>query len=256
MNRRRKRVLPPPGARGYIRAEAVEGENDLMTGRPLPPLVELTPAGPRLDTPRAIGPAGQAGAGPTMIPARDEIAALPRGVRMAFAARCVRRVMPLYWHAWPAATAEHRAAVATAARVAERSDADDAERAAASFAAAAAADAAGRAGADAAFDVARAAARATAADTPFAAALAVRAAADALAHHATIRTPLARYLRAIRRDYERITRLAAANGWTDDTPVPAAEFGPMWPTGAPDWWEVADGRPDDRLPVPTGETGE
>lgn len=43
---RRKKPLPPPGPGRYIRAEVVEGENELRAGQPAPPVVDLTPAGP------------------------------------------------------------------------------------------------------------------------------------------------------------------------------------------------------------------
>lgn len=40
----------------------------------------------------------------------------------------------------------------------------------------------------------------------------------------------------IRRDFDRLRKLAKANGWTDDTNVPPDAFGPMWPVGyVPDW---------------------
>ena len=43
-------------------------------------------------------------------------------------------------------------------------------------------------------------------------------------------------LQFIRRDFDRVWRLAQANGWTDDTPVPPEVFGPLWPEGrVPKW---------------------
>src|SRR2546430_2504169 len=47
MSRHRKRPVPPPGPATYIPGGVVEGENELTAGRPIPPFVELTPAGPR-----------------------------------------------------------------------------------------------------------------------------------------------------------------------------------------------------------------
>jgi hypothetical protein len=49
-------------------------------------------------------------------------------------------------------------------------------------------------------------------------------------------------LTAVRRDYDRLARLAKANYWTDDTPVPAAVFGPLWRPGREPVW-AADGQP-------------
>ena len=43
-------------------------------------------------------------------------------------------------------------------------------------------------------------------------------------------------LQFIRRDFDRVWRLAQANGWSDDTPVPPEVFGPLWPEGrVPKW---------------------
>jgi hypothetical protein len=39
----------------------------------------------------------------------------------------------------------------------------------------------------------------------------------------------------IRHDFERLRRLAKANGWTDDTPVSLEVFGPLWPGRVPKW---------------------
>jgi hypothetical protein len=39
----------------------------------------------------------------------------------------------------------------------------------------------------------------------------------------------------IRYDFERLRKLAKLNNWTDETPVPADVFGPMWPGRMPKW---------------------
>ena len=61
---------------------------------------------------------------------------------------------------------------------------------------------------------------------------------------ATLDTPLTVQLRCVRRDFARLKRLAKKQNWTDDTPVPPAVFGPLWPPGvAPPWAaEAAGGR--------------
>ena len=65
------------------------------------------------------------------------------------------------------------------------------------------------------------------------------AAAALIVAAARYNTPLARQLRCIRRDFDRLLRLAREHNWTDDTPVPAEAFGPMWPTGlVPEWAQV------------------
>jgi len=61
-------------------------------------------------------------------------------------------------------------------------------------------------------------------------------AAQLIVAAATVRTPLARQLRCVRRDFDRLVSLAKKHNWTDDTPVPPAVFGPLWPAGlTPDW---------------------
>jgi hypothetical protein len=45
----------------------------------------------------------------------------------------------------------------------------------------------------------------------------------------------------IRRDFDRIARLAKVNKWTDDTPVPPDVFGPLWPGRVPKWAREANG---------------
>src|SRR5688572_9068688 len=47
----------------------------------------------------------------TTLPTKEEIERLPRWARVAFAARCARRVLPLFRGFWPAAPAEYAAAV-------------------------------------------------------------------------------------------------------------------------------------------------
>jgi hypothetical protein len=77
------------------------------------------------------------------LPTQEEIAALPRWAKVAFAARCTRRVLPVFKHNWPAAPKKHLDAVKKAVEVAERA-------ASAAYASAAGASAAARAAAYAA----------------------------------------------------------------------------------------------------------
>jgi hypothetical protein len=55
---------------------------------------------------------------------------------------------------------------------------------------------------------------------------------------ATIDSPLTAQLRCIRRDFNRLKRLAREQKWTDETPVPPEVFGPMWPEGVAPYWAV------------------
>jgi hypothetical protein len=62
------------------------------------------------------------------------------------------------------------------------------------------------------------------------------AAARRILAAATFDTPLARQLRCVRRDFDRLVYLSKKHNWTDETPVPPTVFGPMWPAGlTPDW---------------------
>ena len=52
-------------------------------------------------------------------------------------------------------------------------------------------------------------------------------------------------LQFIRRDFDRVWRLAQANGWSDDTPVPPEVFGPLWPEGRVPKWATEATEPRD-----------
>lgn len=87
------------------------------------------------------------------------------------------------------------------------------------------------------------------------------AASDAIYFNATA-TP-AEAGRAIRRDYDLLTDAAKRLGWTDDTPVPPGFFGPIWPDGEPEGWPASglDSRAGEtqfalRVTGPPGESAE
>ena len=46
--------------------------------------------------------------------------------------------------------------------------------------------------------------------------------------------------RAMRRDYEFVRQAAEAEGWTNETPMAPAFFGPLWPDGAPEGWPAEE----------------
>lgn len=176
------------------------------------------------------------------LPTREEIASLPRTARVAFAARCARRVLPLYTELFEEATAEQKQAVTQAVEMAEfwsaNAEPDRPPRnvllhaahtsravftansffafADAVFAAAAAADAADAAATNHATATYAAAATYNAA-----------AAAKAVAARAGV-------IRAMWTDFALLTE--ASGFWTDETPVPPAFFGPLWPEGVPEGW--------------------
>lgn len=194
------------------------------------------------------------------VPTIEEIEQLPRWARVAFAARCARRVEPLYTIDWPEAPAKHIEALDIAITMAEKFaahtghsgkayeyfmyaedaaraarsaiDADDAtnDADAAAFAAAQAAHAAdddGHYAARHAVDAARAAVRAA-------------NAADDGGFTVT----------GIRRDFDFLIKQVRENKCDDGTPVPPSAFGPMWPDGEPQWLH------EDRLPSQPTEHAE
>ena len=133
----------------------------------------------------------------TNIPDQAEIAALPRWARVAFAARCARRVQPSFRAGRPKATQTRLKAFDTAVMVLERASADG---------------------------------------TYDAAAYGAIEGADAAALVATVVYDIcdaydADDADAVRRDFKMLQSAAAGEGWTNDTPVPPEFFGPLWPQG-------------------------
>jgi hypothetical protein len=186
------------------------------------------------------------------IPAEAELARLPRWARVAFAARCARRVLPLFKHQWPEAPAAHLTAVEQAVSVAENAAAAADGSAASAFTSAGAyvvtADyATGGAGGYAVVAVGAALDAAISADASDAATAGADAACATYLLAAGQGNATA--LRAIRTDFSALMRTAEVRRWTDDTPVPPEVFGSMWPDGAPPGWPAA---PDDRAPVVDG----
>ena len=175
---------------------------------------------------------------PPSLPTEEEIATLPRWARVAFAARCARRVLPLFTHFWPNAPEEHikevvddiKAAEQYARKAAPAIDFNDAVVAAL---------AARMTKFPLAAVVARAAARAIQSakdghvdDNAREAAEAAAAAAEA-ADAARIPSGICPI---IRRDFDHLARFVQWQHWTDDTPVPPEVFGPLWPEGPPAGW--------------------
>ena len=189
-----------------------------LPGGPAPAVLVLHPRGPKLDPNRPL------------VPTPDEVAALPRWAKMAFAARCARRVLPLLTsdpvlagsecHRWTAdlvSAAEQSAAVgalqtrplATASRALRTHQGAASGLSSWSVAAA------------------QAAARALGCE-------AAQAAVAALQQLATMRT--LRFVRLPRRDFDDLLRVSRQQNWGDETPVAPETFGPMWDRDPPVWW--------------------
>lgn len=192
------------------------------------------------------------------LPTGVDIEALPRWAQVAFAARCARRTLPLFKANWPKAPDTLTLLVRRAITVAENSATAGADSAAAAAAAARTAAAAADDAADAAdtalgaalgYALGAAYAARAAADAAYSAYAAydVRAAAAARAARAAAAARAATTAghlhtnrdvvgQAVLRDFGVLRGLAREQSWTDDTPVPAEVFGPMWPEGRPERW--------------------
>jgi hypothetical protein len=176
------------------------------------------------------------------IPDSDAIQRLPLWARVAFAARCARRVLPEYDAAWPQSSREHARAVAEAVQRAEET-AGLAVLAKGNIASAVAsraldaADAARSAGATVASCVAVAAATAAHAAAAAVDAALANGAADSVADRcvACVRSASlagelghpaqpATALDAIWADYDRMKAMAAQENWTDETAVSPGVF--------------------------------
>lgn len=231
---------------------------------PLPPGIKVV----------GLIPVGDGGPGPLLprvtrrkerkplLPSRAEVEKLPRFARVAFAARCARRVFPILRRCWPSAPADHLATLENAVAVAEKCSSESGVDEA--FAAAAAAYTV--ANNSESYRVLVATNAACGADPNYAVYLAARAAAEAadVAYFAVLADPAPvrvasgvaavtaaamlhvasdpRDLLVIRRDYTRFSWLAKAHGWTDETPVSPNVVGPFWPPGrVPRWAREANG---------------
>jgi len=201
---------------------------------------------------------------PPILPSEDEIAKLPCWARVAFAARCARRVLPLFALNWPDAPRDYFVRLKWGMELAESTAtyAGQGIGGIASRGAIACAAYICDAVINAKLDHARvvevinaikiASERLEAPhaqrgdyEQAFINAIAIieKNASTALANGiATSReTYEAAQLTAyslIRRDFDPLAKLAQWQHWTDDTPVPPEVFGPLWPEGPPKSWPV------------------
>lgn len=187
------------------------------------------------------------------LPRPDELKRLPRWARVANAARCARRVQPLFSALRPNAPEEDSIAIDEAITVAERSAAAaDNAPAAASNAAAYASIASYNAIEDddvtphAASNAASAASSAAYSATAYSAAHDYGG-GDAGALRAATAVNVGDWMKdAIWRDFDFLVRAAREGEWDDSTPVPPEFFGPLWPKGEPPGWPVKEASSADR----------
>lgn len=195
------------------------------------------------------------------IPSEKELTRLPLLAMVAFAARCARRVQPLFQDSWTGAPPNHDKAMESAISYAEgiaarkkildiaahtvaftvleAAEANASVNAPVVAKAVEAADhalrAAGYVANRAAHDLdkvrsAVAWAAATAAD------IAAKAAEVTIAARTTEAVAYAAAIHPIRRDYNFLLGAARKGNWGDSTPVPPEFFGPLWPEGEPKGW--------------------
>ncbi|HET6573981.1 MAG TPA: hypothetical protein VFG68_10295 [Fimbriiglobus sp.] len=172
---------------------------------------------------------------PPSLPTEEEIATLPRWARVAFAARCARRVLPLllfdHDH-WPG-FAKFRSQIEAAVPVAEGSARDGMTREAAALMLAeinTATPGVPTRYVDAFWIASGILWSARITDTQLEFASGVVRNADRFAEMYFDLTQV------IRRDFDHLARLVQWQHWTDDTPVPPEVFGPLWPEGPPPGW--------------------
>lgn len=169
------------------------------------------------------------------LPIEGDIQRLPRWARVGFAARCVRRVLPLFSSSQPPPTSEQATAVTLAVEEAE------------SAASSAVSAPYSRGAADAARTayltehlVPTQAYIADAADMALRSATnAQSSAVEAVARVANRAAEGHGLSTLMRRDFEHALESSTRLGWGRATPVPPAVFGPLWPEGPPkDWPEL------------------
>lgn len=174
---------------------------------------------------------------PPVLPSAEEIAKLPRWAQVAFAARAVRRVLPLFQPDFPPLKlAEHAHNVYHAVEAAEQ--------AAAISAVTPSLVQPGYTALELNQTPSQSGLVAAAADYIDEAARQIhlpdltRLATAAVWVSANTNTANIHYFR---RDFDHLASLAEWQKWDDDTPVPPEVFGPLWPEGPPQGWPpVAD----------------
>ncbi len=215
------------------------------------------------------------------VPSEEEIAQLPKWARVAFAARCAERVLPLFGRGVSRDSSRTviRRAVASAIECAQLATpysepsegTDPIELAEAAYRAQ-------KAGEDYARDPykpkpdgtmppledpgtledaqqagQRALKAGEAGNAALLAAAAVAVARGDIRSPKTFRETLqkaawtAPVAHAVRRDLDTLLAVARAGNWDDGTPVPQSVFGPMWPAETPYWWPEDESERDPRF---------
>lgn len=176
------------------------------------------------------------------LPTEEEIAQLPRWARVAFAARCARRVLPLFELSWPYAPREYCHYLANSLAGAELSAASGETTSA---------------GIAWSHEAAENAPNPTASYSAWAATNARAAAEDevldvaysAMIHSFWASKEIADVSGEIFADFNRIIERARSSAWDDDTPVDPAIFGRLWSKGAPQNWPDFEDYPTSAIEI-------
>jgi hypothetical protein len=233
MKRHRKYHLPiPPKMEGIPSpAEIIEafGNARSTVGNP----VELISVGPPVEIIEAF-PKPKLDPNRTLAPTETEVNYLPYWAKIAFAARCARRLLPLLNTDLIELSADQQLTAATIVRAVEQSAAT------ASFAPRKTVT---KKTIQAVEDLiengvlsgdCKDAVRAALAAASLEACKTAQITVAALQRLATVRT--LRFVLLPRRDFDQIFRLAKEGNWTNDSPVSQDVFGPMWDREPPSWW--------------------
>ena len=188
-----------------------------LPGSPSPEIIALHPRGPKPDPNRPL------------VPTETEVASLPRWARLAFAARCARRLLPLL----PLETSDDRGYATHVADLVTAVEQSAATGALQSRALAAAAKRVKAREHDPEF-TGREAVMAALAAYHSEGCTAAKTAVCVLQRLALVRT--LRFVLLPRRDFDGVQLKARQHKWTDDTPVPPEVFGSMWDRDPPEWW--------------------
>lgn len=175
------------------------------------------------------------------IPTEDEIKLLPRWARVAFAARCARRVQPLF--AWARSNVEQNVAeeIEFAITLAEWSAAN---ANLADYTCTVLHSVSGFAAEEiywASIQAATSASRGVgSADSAAIAASSARNAYLEFRDWFPVWPSGAEHRAGFAEDFELLKAGSRIAEWNDDTPVPPEFFGPLWPRGVPDGWPVKE----------------
>lgn len=179
------------------------------------------------------------------LPSQEELATLPRWAIVAYAARCARRVQPLFADSALPLSQVHDSAFLKVIHLVEQAASHPEDASGLIAADLSLADARERSHAGKAIG-----GSAATADSGFhrnksqsIASAAYTAESSFLAAKLHVEEHV--ICQVIRSDFELLRGLAQREGWTDDSPVDVRLLGPLWPDGVPEGW------PEDPATVPS-----